>query len=182
MNPEPKGTGFFIMLIKEFTDLDSQKRQRLFAELSCDICNRIFFRQSRFLKEYHTCSPQCLSILKGNRILLKCANCGERFSRSKSKLNNSRSGLYFCSRACKDVGQTYIPEIQPDHYGTGENYRKVALSNYGEKCSRCGYSENIVALEVHHKDRNRNNNDLSNLEVLCSNCHKIEHYGGCPGG
>jgi 5-methylcytosine-specific restriction endonuclease McrA len=29
---------------------------------------------------------------------------------------------------------------------------------------------------VHHIDRNRNNNDPSNLEILCPTCHEEEHY------
>ncbi|MGN6312532.1 MAG: HNH endonuclease signature motif containing protein [Rhodanobacteraceae bacterium] len=42
-------------------------------------------------------------------------------------------------------------------------------------CSRCGYSEVKDILVVHHKDRNRTHNDLANLEVLCPNCHSLEH-------
>ncbi|MBI3573571.1 hypothetical protein HY090_00790 [Candidatus Kaiserbacteria bacterium] len=29
---------------------------------------------------------------------------------------------------------------------------------------------------MHHKDRNRNNNSLGNLELICPNCHYEEHY------
>lgn len=43
-----------------------------------------------------------------------------------------------------------------------------------KSCCRCGY-ENAEALEVHHKDRNRSNNEIDNLEVLCCNCHRLEH-------
>ena len=28
-----------------------------------------------------------------------------------------------------------------------------------------------IPLELHHKDGNHYNNDLSNLEILCPNCH-----------
>jgi 5-methylcytosine-specific restriction endonuclease McrA len=47
--------------------------------------------------------------------------------------------------------------------------------NMISKCERCGYSEHPEILGVHHKDRNRHNNDLSNLEVLCPTCHSLEH-------
>lgn len=49
-------------------------------------------------------------------------------------------------------------------------------------CERCSYNENIQILGVHHKDRNRKNNDLSNLEVLCPNCHSLEHMKHLPHG
>jgi 5-methylcytosine-specific restriction endonuclease McrA len=42
----------------------------------------------------------------------------------------------------------------------------------GSLCNRCKSSNN---LGVHHKDRNRSNNEISNLEVLCARCHRIEH-------
>jgi hypothetical protein len=42
-----------------------------------------------------------------------------------------------------------------------------------EKCERCGF--NGQALHIHHKDRNHKNNKIDNLEVLCANCHHIEH-------
>lgn len=43
------------------------------------------------------------------------------------------------------------------------------------KCCVCGYKEDIRALHVHHIDANRQNNDPSNLGVLCANCHNIVH-------
>ena len=42
-------------------------------------------------------------------------------------------------------------------------------------CERCGF-DHYAAIIVHHKDRDRDNNTLENLEVLCANCHAIEHY------
>lgn len=42
------------------------------------------------------------------------------------------------------------------------------------KCECCGLTEwngKPIALELHHKDGNHYNNDLTNLEILCPNCH-----------
>ena len=41
-------------------------------------------------------------------------------------------------------------------------------------CSCCGLSEWLgqpIPLELHHKDGNKNNNSLENLELRCPNCH-----------
>ena len=51
----------------------------------------------------------------------------------------------------------------------------MILRNLIKECNRCGYSAYPDILGVHHIDRNRDNNDLSNLEVLCPNCHSVEH-------
>ena len=43
-----------------------------------------------------------------------------------------------------------------------------------KKCARCGISEWLgqpAPLELHHIDGNRSNNDVSNLQILCPNCH-----------
>lgn len=39
-----------------------------------------------------------------------------------------------------------------------------------------GYVENSYwKLEIHHKDKNRDNDDPANLAVLCVKCHKYMH-------
>ena len=48
------------------------------------------------------------------------------------------------------------------------------------KCERCGLSEWMgqhIPLELHHIDFNHYNNDISNIQILCSNCHmQIHNY------
>lgn len=56
-------------------------------------------------------------------------------------------------------------------------YSKRAFAHYGKKCSRCGSCKFLL---VHHKDENRENNELSNLEVLCKSCHQKHHERRCP--
>ena len=46
------------------------------------------------------------------------------------------------------------------------------------KCEICHLSEWMgkpIPLELHHIDFNHYNNDLSNLQILCSNCHMQAH-------
>lgn len=54
-------------------------------------------------------------------------------------------------------------------------HREDLIANVGE-CQRCGWDENKFVLEVHHRDRDSDNNERENLELLCPNCHQIEHY------
>lgn len=48
----------------------------------------------------------------------------------------------------------------------------MAFNVLGSKCKVCGTTEN---LHIHHKDKNRLNNNLSNLEVRCHQCHPSLH-------
>ena len=44
------------------------------------------------------------------------------------------------------------------------------------KCEKCGNTKwmgDEIPLDLHHKDGNRFNNDLKNLEILCKNCHGL---------
>lgn len=43
-------------------------------------------------------------------------------------------------------------------------------------CKRCGYNEFKCCLQVHHMDKDKTNNDTSNLILLCINCHRSLHY------
>ena len=110
---------------------------------------------------------------------LKCAYFGNKFIRLTSKLNKSKSGIYFCCREHKDLAQRIefgLKEIQPDHYGNTTdniyNYRRNAYRNYPHKCAVCGWDEDEDILEVHHIDENREHNELFNLIILCPICHR----------
>lgn len=66
-----------------------------------------------------------------------------------------------------------------DHSGNGGNptpkrvnYRKLAFAEYPAVCAHCGFGIRDV-LEVAHIDGDRSNNAVSNLVILCPNCHKM---------
>jgi hypothetical protein len=49
-------------------------------------------------------------------------------------------------------------------------------------CERCGRGEWLgesIPLELHHRDGDRTNNTLSNIELVCPNCHALtDNYRG----
>jgi len=74
------------------------------------------------------------------------------------------------------------------------NQAKIAKLKLESGCSECGYDENPIALEYHHKNSenkemdistmitqglsfNRILNEIDKCKVLCSCCHKIEESG-----
>jgi len=46
----------------------------------------------------------------------------------------------------------------------------------GIGCMNCGFSKWPSILQFHHIDRNRKNDSLENLMVLCPNCHSALHH------
>lgn len=56
--------------------------------------------------------------------------------------------------------------------GSSPAYYQHVASELPEVCTRCGAPPTLV----HHKDENRKNSDISNLERLCKRCHQLEHH------
>lgn len=159
-------------------------------EIPCKECGLVFIGRASDVKRGHakfcsrTCSATYNAWKKSNlskTAFLICAWCKVSFSR-KGGNKTSKSGLVFCCREHKDVAQRVesgIKAIQPPHYGTSphlHDYRHYAMTNMPNACNRCGYDKYVGILEVHHINRDRSNNSLSNLEILCPNCHQEEHY------
>ncbi len=59
--------------------------------------------------------------------------------------------------------------------GTASNYhaRLLRKARPDKRCAWCGATENV---EMHHKDHNRQNGSLENLEWLCYSCNHLEAY------
>lgn len=83
-----------------------------------------------------------------------------------------------CSRSCANTHRAGIKYKlnRPRDKVVFERSLKIRLLKIrGTVCERCGYNKKEI-LHVHHKDRNRTNNELHNLELICPNCHYEEHY------
>lgn len=157
----------------KFIDKDGRKREGL--EKRCEVCSISFL--TRIDQPAKFCSKECSYKSRHKRINLICTHCEKSFERKLKGLKNSKSGLYFCTRKCKDIAQRLggIKEIQPAHYGTAPfDYRTIFTEFV---CHRCGYKEFDSCVDVHHIDHNRENNDISNLILLCSCCHQAYHRG-----
>ena len=132
----------------------------------CLICGKEFEYNSCRSNTAKYCSRSCYykaQHLKGT-VIEYCKNCGEPFRRAPSKKR------VFCSRACKIA-------FNNNHWSDSFYSAKKCLKVRGliKVCEECGYSEHPEILGVHHKDGNHSNNTLSNLAVLCPNCHSLKH-------
>ena len=72
--------------------------------------------------------------------------------------------------------------LNPNYYNglsratVARTAKEILLKNRRDlfTCERCGKKSDIP-LPRHHKDRDRSNNKIDNLEVLCVSCHNKEH-------
>jgi YHS domain-containing protein len=156
--------------------------------ISCDVCGNLFEKENKKINESikkgwnNFCSNQCYRDGRKNGVLLECVYCGKPVWRTQSQLKRSKSGNVFCNRGCAtSFNNTYYKskENNPNYIDGSSSYRKLALEHYEAKCKYCGYDV-VQVVQIHHIDGNRENNDLSNLEVVCRNCHGEIHFGLKP--
>ena len=129
---------------------------------SCERCGRTFRRYAGHVHQ-RFCSKECTRKPIEPR---RCKGCGKSF------VPNKRHGLY-CARGCVHRSNA----VERINRGIFVNARiaKAYLLEVGG-CSRCGWKEIPEVLELHHIDRNRRNNGIFNLELLCPNCHTVDHF------
>ena len=68
--------------------------------------------------------------------------------------------------------------LQGNASNSNKRIRLIEEGLKENKCEICGLSEWMgkpIPLELHHKDFNHYNNELENLQILCSNCHMQAH-------
>lgn len=155
---------------------------RPITEVVCIFCLKTFNKPTKDVKYsnkvgYKTtfCSKECQGKYRCRSEDRECSFCGEINKKTFSAINKSKTGHIFCNRSCatkfNNIFYHKSGKNHP-HYKGGTYRKKVVL----DKCSSCGWNKVPQILQVHHKDRNRKNNNIENLEVLCPNCHTEEHY------
>lgn len=91
-----------------------------------------------------------------------------------------------CNNLCKPNGykrngdRTYYKLCSPHlKYKYDSSYRLNVYDGYikKERCDYCGFKcLHSCQLDIDHIDGNHENNELSNLQTLCANCHRLKTY------
>jgi len=139
---------------------------RMKSTTVCHVCAKPFEHISSRANKAKYCSALCYHKamhLRGS-VVCNCKHCGKEFRASPSEKR------IYCSRAC-------VNKVRKELWNPAfSTVRKSLVSrNEVKECQRCGFNSHPAILGVHHKDRNHRNNARDNLEVLCPNCHSIEH-------
>jgi len=143
-------------------------------QVRCEPCQTLF-RNTR-KKEYNLVCQSCESPFRARSHRTKqcpvcatttiCKNCGSEFEKT------SPQNTGFCSEECRNQNKTELY--------FGGNYL-ATLERDGYQCRKCGSKQSP---HVHHidlsgrfkkTDKERCNNDMSNLLTLCNTCHQTLH-------
>lgn len=149
-------------------------------QVKCHFCTNDFYAKPSWLKNGYGkyCSIKCRSEAQRNGNKFNCFICNKEVYRSIKGQRTSKSGKFFCSKSCQTIWRNsvlYTGVNHPNWINGESSYRdKMIRSKQLQICSRCNLNDFRI-LAVHHKDRDRKNNDLSNLIWLCHNCHFLVH-------
>lgn len=149
--------------------------------LPCKICGKKFYAKPNWIKLGYGkyCSIACRSTSQRKGKIVKCSLCGESVYRGLKHFKHSKSGKYFCNKKCQALWRNSLVYVGASHSnwkGGWSIYRKILIrAKVPVLCLRCGLDDQRI-LAVHHIDRNRKNNALSNLVWLCPNCHFLIHH------
>jgi 5-methylcytosine-specific restriction endonuclease McrA len=138
--------------------------------VSCKVCGvRVYRRPAQISSGNVYCSRVCTGIF--HRKSQVCKICSTHY------IGNKKT----CSHACANkarTGITYTKENIFNKAYKGTRLKEKVASARGGICERCGM-KNYAILQIHHKkERYKGGTDaLTNLELLCPNCHAAHHLG-----
>ena len=154
-----------------YTGLVSESLYQRKPNINCLVCKTPIYRRPVEIQRNGGrvfCSMMCYGV--SSRKEIPCKICGSPILAGLNKKT--------CSRSCANknrVGIKYGDHRPKDKVVSQRALKIRLLAIKGKACERCGYNK-FEILNIHHKDRNRNNNSIDNLELICPNCHFEEHY------
>ena len=97
----------------------------------------------------------------------------------RSKINK------FCDNKCQGQyvwNNVTIPRIESGPGATAKTLKRYLTEKNGYLCSECGitdtWNNKKLVLQLDHIDGNSDNNNLTNIRLLCLNCHsQTESFG-----
>lgn len=154
-------------LLEEYID-DGLSSKKIAEKCECSQTNIMFYLKKFQLK------TKCHGPGRKSKVRKTscCKHCGGSFV---------GRGKKFCSQKC--MGEFRIHQnfqlIESGETNFGDRvYKRYLINKFGDKCMKCGWGEknpttDKVPTELNHIDGNPENNLLSNLEIVCPNCHSL---------
>lgn len=105
---------------------------------------------------------------------------GGNYSTVKKRIKKYNLDTSHFSGQCWNKGKTL--KKTSCNYFTKAGVKRKIIKDRSHQCEECHlttWRDNLIPLELHHKDGDRTNNLEDNLQLLCPNCHALtKNYRG----
>lgn len=151
---------------------EEREREYYAKPKTCQNCSKVISYESR---ENKYCSSSCSAKISNRKRkqMAMCPICMRDFSKK-------RADQIYCSISCANNSRNngIVKLIESNEIVGNSALRSYLMHRWNEKCQRCGWgirneTSGSVCLDMHHIDGNSENTKLSNVELLCPNCHSL---------
>lgn len=138
----------------------------------CLVCGTpTYKRPQQLMSGRYFCSRDCYNTSRPKGVKL-CPVCNDPLP---------TKNCITCSRRCANMnrrGISYKIGQPRNNKKIIDDLKKKLFILRGPKCERCPH-DNLNVLQAHHiiPVHKGGKDEISNLEILCPNCHGAEHYG-----
>ncbi len=145
----------------------------------CQACSRVFRVKASVIERGFGkyCSAGCQHESARTGKWFQCEGCQKDVYRTSKYIAASKSKKYFCNKSCQTIWRNKeFSGARHANWKHGMGSYRSIMKRAGREvvCEFCRMTDERVII-VHHRDRKRTNNALSNLVRLCRNCHYIVH-------
>lgn len=162
--------------------------------VQCENCSKNFNKKSNDIKRTtnNFCSRSCAGIYNNQKYPKRqkrkwfCKTCSLEVTYRKKYCDICRKELFskcstYMHRANKKPIEYFLTKNKSCSTSSLRN-RLLDEQHFARQCCNCDLTEWLghpIPLELHHIDGDKLNNSLSNLTILCPNCHaQTKNYRG----
>lgn len=109
-----------------------------------------------------------------------CLYCGKELTRKRINGRLEDFGVFcrrkYCNLTCFNNDKSL--KFAKTHHSQEDRCAHTTARKLARRfldCSKCEICGSTKSIDIHHKDGDYTNNDLSNLQVICRSCHMKEH-------
>ena len=146
----------------------------------CNKCKEGFYAKPNWILRGHGkyCSVKCAGLSRRNGRKELCFICKKETYKSLKSIKRSKNHRFFCSKKCNTAwlsshqfGENHV------NWKNGEfAYKGIMERQKIEQICKLCRKDDSRFIIVHHIDKNRKNNQPTNLTWLCMNCHFLVHH------